>query len=302
MTNIDLSSSELDVLVETLERALNELNREIAETENPEYRQMLATKDHVLRTILQSLPKNIPIQVLKETNVIGGMRVSRRLGRSLAVNVIPRKVCPLDCIYCETGRTSLLTDERRAYIEPDVVIAQLRSFLREYRGSIDHLTLSASGEPTLNSKLGEIIAGIRGISAIPVAILTNGVLLHRDDVRWSLMDADVVLPSLDAVSEPVFRLVNRPHAHLSAGDLIDGLTAFRSEYTGQIWLEILIVRGFNDFSEELEKLAKAVERIQPDRIHLNTVVRTPVERFARPADIEVINRFRERLGPRCSVL
>lgn len=324
MTETRFTEAELDLLMETLEGRLNDLRREIAGTESAEYRQMLITRSAMLSRILRGLsfdrrrgfevrgemtrrPPMIHdpalfLNGLHERKLVHGPKRSRRLGHSLAVDIIPRKACPLDCIYCEIGRTNHLTNIREAFIDPDTVGNQLRSFLHSYKGRIDHITVSASGEPTLNSQIGEIIGCIKGISPVPVAVLTNGIMLNRGEVRRDLLEADVVLPSLDAVSEPVFHLVNRPHGSESAANLIRGLIAFRSEYTGQIWLEILLVKGFNDSAEELERLKQAVAKIQPDKIHLNTVVRAPAEPGAMPADEAVMRGFCATLGPRCTVL
>jgi wyosine [tRNA(Phe)-imidazoG37] synthetase (radical SAM superfamily) len=244
------------------------------------------------------------LQATEETLIrplVFGPKRSRRLGRSLAVDVIPRKTCPLDCVYCELGRTDHLTLERKEYVRADAVLEELREVLRNQEGEIDYITLSASGEPTLNSKLGEIIREIKRMTTIPVAVLTNGVLLFREDVRKDLLAADVVLPSLDAVSDHAFEAINRPHGRLDIEEVIDGLIAFRREFTGQIWLEILLVKGINDTPEELALLKSASERIGPDIIHLNTVVRPPAEGWARRVEVEDLRRIRRYFGPTCRV-
>ena len=158
--------------------------------------------------------------------LVFGPKRSRRLGWSLAVDVIPRKACPLDCVYCELGRTNHLTLERQEYVKVADIMEELRVVLDDRSGEIDHITLSASGEPTLNSKLGEIIRSIKSITRIPVAVLTNGVLLFREDVRKDLLDADIVLPSLDAASDLVFEQINRPHGRLDLEEIIEGLVRY----------------------------------------------------------------------------
>ena len=233
--------------------------------------------------------------------LVFGPKHSRRLGRSLAVDVVHRKTCPLDCIYCELGRTDHLTIERKEYVRAEEVLEELRSVLNEMTDGIDHITLSASGEPTLNSRLGEIIRRIKEMTTIPVAVLTNGVLFYREDVRRDVAEADIVLPSLDAASDHVFEAVNRPHGRLDLDDLGAGLVAFRREYTGQIWLEILLVKGINDTMEELAMLKTAVDRIRPDIIHLNTVVRPPAENRAGRLEVEELRKIRRYFGPTCRV-
>jgi wyosine [tRNA(Phe)-imidazoG37] synthetase (radical SAM superfamily) len=233
--------------------------------------------------------------------LVFGPKRSRRLGRSLAVDVIPRKTCPLDCVYCELGRTNHLTVARKEYVKAEAVLEELRVVLMNQREAVDHITLSASGEPTLNTKLGEIIREIKGMTAIPVAVLTNGVLLFREDVRRDLLQADIVLPSLDAASDHVFERINRPHGKLDLEEIIEGLVAFRKEFTGKIWLEILLVRGINDTPEELSLLKSAADRIRPDIIHLNTVVRPPAETWARRIEVEDLRKIRRFFGPSCRV-
>ena len=233
--------------------------------------------------------------------LVFGPKHSRRLGRSLAVDVIHLKTCPLDCVYCELGRTDRLTLQRREYVKVDDILEELRAVLAKQHNGIDHITLSASGEPTLNSKLGEIIREIKEMTTIPVAVLTNGVLLFREDVRRDLLQADIVLPSLDAVSDHVFERINRPHGRLDIEEIINGLVAFRKEFTGQIWLEILLVKGINDATEELALLKTVTEWIRPDIIHLNTVARPPAESWARRVEVEDLRRIRRNFGPSCRV-
>jgi wyosine [tRNA(Phe)-imidazoG37] synthetase (radical SAM superfamily) len=242
-----------------------------------------------------------PQEEIATRPLVFGPKRSRRLGHSLAVDVVHRKTCPLDCVYCELGRTDHLTLERREYVSVETVLEELRTVLRNGADGIDHITLSASGEPTLNSKLGEIIRRIKEMTTIPVAILTNGVLLFREDVRRDLLQADIVLPSLDAASDHVFEAVNRPHGRLDLEEIIDGLVTFRREFLGQIWLEILLVKGINDTLEELALLKTAVDRIRPDVIHLNTVVRPPAESWARRVEVEELRKIRRYFGPICRV-
>jgi wyosine [tRNA(Phe)-imidazoG37] synthetase (radical SAM superfamily) len=244
------------------------------------------------------------ISILPETlarPLVFGPRHSRRLGRSLAVDVIHLKTSSLDCVYCELGRTDRLTLQRREYVKVDVILEELQAALGKQHNGIDHITLSASGEPTLNSKLGEIIKQIKDMTTIPVAVLTNGVLLFREDVRRDLLQADIVLPSLDAVSDHVFERINRPHGRLDIEEIINGLVAFRKEFTGQIWLEILLVKGINDATEELALLKTVTEWIRPDIIHLNTVARPPAESWARRVEVEDLRRIRRNFGPSCRV-
>ncbi|HVP77936.1 MAG TPA: radical SAM protein, partial [Thermodesulfobacteriota bacterium] len=168
--------------------------------------------------------------------------------------------------------------------------------------SIEHLSLSGSGEPTLHSKIDSVVREIKAITSIPVAVITNGSLLFEEKVRESLLQADVVLPSLDAASAEIFEKINRPHSGISVGKVIEGMVEFRKIYKGQIWLEILFCKGVNDGQSELLLMKKAIDRIQPDLIHLNTVVRPPFEKWAVPLNQEEMEEIRTFFGKKASII
>jgi wyosine [tRNA(Phe)-imidazoG37] synthetase (radical SAM superfamily) len=198
---------------------------------------------------------------------------SRRLGMSLGIDLVPKKVCSLDCVYCEVGKTTKLTLDRKEYIRFDKIKKELTDYFNN-NPDPDYITFSGSGEPTLNSQIGNTLQFIKQLKpAIPVAVLTNGTLLFDKTVRDALKDADVVLPSLDAASEDVFQKINRPQNKLTIKNYIDGLIAFRNEFKGNIWLEIFILPGYNDHDEELTELKKAILKIRPDSIQINTLDR-----------------------------
>lgn len=208
---------------------------------------------------------------------------SRRLGMSLGVDLVPHKVCTLNCVYCECGKTTKLTTERREYIPYDEVVKEIDHYL-QHNPNPDYFTFSGSGEPTLNSRLGDVLQYIKSRSkGIPVAVLTNGTLLNDPQVRRELSAADVVLPSLDAADELAFIKVNRPHRTIKVPDMIQGLVDFRKEYSGKIWLEVLIIPGINDHEDHLVALKKAFEQIHPDEIQLNTLDRPGTEQNIRAA-------------------
>ena len=206
---------------------------------------------------------------------------SRRLGRSLGVDLIPPKTCPYDCIYCEVGPTTCQTGERFSY-QTEAIIAEMADYLKDPGVRPDVITLAGSGEPTLNQGLGRIIREIKAMSQIPVAVLTNGALLYLPEVRRELAAADMVLPSLDAAREETYRAINRPLPELSLASLLEGLTAFRREYRGRLWLEVMLLKGLNDTEEELSLLRRALRKIAPDKVQLNTAVRPVVEAAAAP--------------------
>ena len=227
---------------------------------------------------------------------------SRRLGRSLGIDLVPHKICTYDCIYCQIGDTTEKTLARKEYVPAGEILEEVERFLKEGAHSIDHLSLSGSGEPTLHSQIRSVIEGIKAITSIPVAVITNGSLLCEEEVRQDLLRADIVLPSLDAVSSDVFMRINRPRSGFSVEKVIEGLVEFRKVYKGQIWLEILFCKGINDGKEELMRMKKVVDRIQPDLIHLNTVVRPPSEKWAVPLGQKEMEEIRAFFGKSASVI
>jgi len=227
---------------------------------------------------------------------------SRRLGFSLGIDTVPYKTCSLDCIYCQVGRTTNKTIKRKEYISCDDILPEIEEILLKQKERIDYITFSGSGEPTLNSRMKTMINSIKKLASIPIAIITNGTLLFQPKIREELMEADLVIPSLDAVSEEVFKKVNRPHHSLGIDKIIDGLSDFSQEFKGKIWLEIMVVRGTNDSPQEIKRMAGAIEKIKLDKIQLNTVVRPPIEEFAQPVDLENLNKIRKALGRKCEVI
>ncbi|NLV24352.1 MAG: radical SAM protein [Deltaproteobacteria bacterium] len=220
---------------------------------------------------------------------------SRRLGRSLGIDLVPYKICSYDCIYCQLGRTTNLTLERREYVPIAAVLEELRAQLAAVPAP-DYITLAGSGEPTLNSGLGQLIEGIRELTEIPLAVLTNGSLLWMPEVRAELIKADLVVPSLDAGDEALFHHVNRPHPSLSFATMIDGLVKFRREFSGRIWLEIFLLGGVTGILYEVDKIAALVDRMQPDRVQLNTVARPPAEEYAFAVNREKLHSFSKRFS------
>jgi len=216
---------------------------------------------------------------------------SRRLGMSLGVDLVPKKVCTLDCVYCEVGKTTKLTLDRKEYIKFDKVKEELIHYFNN-NPDPDYITFSGSGEPTLNSRIGEMLQFIKQIKPnIPVAVLTNGTLFYDKKVREALLNADVVLPSLDAATNEVFMKINRPATNLTTDQYIQGLIDFRSEFKGKIWLEIFILPDYNDTDDELSELKKVILKINPDSIQLNTLDRPGTISNLRGATREELQRI-----------
>jgi wyosine [tRNA(Phe)-imidazoG37] synthetase (radical SAM superfamily) len=226
---------------------------------------------------------------------------SRRLGLSLGVDIVPHKACTLDCIYCQVGRTTQKTIERKEYVPIEAVLAEIKNRIKKGL-SADYITISGSGEPTLNSRLGELVDGIKKITKTPVAILTNGTLLYRPDVRADCAGADVVLPSLDAGDEQTFLKINRPHPDINIKKLIQGLIEFRKEYSGRIWLEVFLVQDVNTDDEQIASIRDVIEKICPDKVQLNTAVRPTAENGVRKVEIDDLNRIAQALGPKAEVI
>jgi wyosine [tRNA(Phe)-imidazoG37] synthetase (radical SAM superfamily) len=227
---------------------------------------------------------------------------SRRLGRSLGVDLVPYKTCTFDCIYCDLGRTTRKTIFRESYVKPEEIRRELELTLPTLSKKPDYITISGSGEPTLNLNIGDIIHNIKDLTSIPLAVLTNGSLFSLEEVREALVGADVVIPSLDAVNEVTFQCLNRPHPSLKMDEIISGLIQFRKQYRGQIWLEVVFCRGINDDKEEIERLKGVIERIQPDRVQLNTPVRPPAEEFAYPLTTTHLEEIRTKLGDKAEII
>ena len=216
---------------------------------------------------------------------------SRRLGMSLGVDLVPKKVCSLNCVYCEVGRTTTLTIDRKEYIKYNEVIEELTNYFNN-NPDPDYITFSGYGEPTLNIRIGDIIQFIKQNKPdIPIAILTNGTLLYDKKVREEIMDADVVLPSLDAATEKVFLKINRPPKTLTLNKYIHGLIMFRKEFTGKIWLEIFILPDYNDNKKELIALKKAIVKINPDSVQLNSLDRPGIKDNLRSATKEELQQI-----------
>jgi len=224
---------------------------------------------------------------------------SRRLGRSLGLDLVPLKTCSYDCIYCQLGRTTNKTVERREWLPLDQILAELREKLST---EPDWITLSGSGEPTLYARLEELIGGIHRLTDVPVAVLTNGSLLWQEEVRRQLLGADLVIPSLDAGDQPTFESVNRPHKSLSFERMLDGLAAMRREFHGQYWLEVFVLVGYTDTPAATERLAECVSRIRPDRVQLNTATRPTAEHYAVMVDRDKLAELARRFTPPAEVI
>jgi wyosine [tRNA(Phe)-imidazoG37] synthetase (radical SAM superfamily) len=210
---------------------------------------------------------------------------SRRLGRSLGIDVTPLKTCSFDCVFCQCGCTTTLVTERAEFVAFEEVCAEIERWLKE-DGAADCITFAGSGEPTLYSRLGDLIDFIKARTKIPVIVLSNGTLLHRIAVRDELLQADIVKVSLSAWDEASFKKINRPVPGLSFEQVLAGQREFRSEFRGELWMEVFLMEGINAAPEQVKKIAEAAAGIRPDKIHLNTAVRPPAEAEVSPVSKE----------------
>lgn len=230
-------------------------------------------------------------------NYLFGPVRSRRLGLSLGVDLLPFKTCSMNCVYCECGPTTSHTAEVMEYFPTHDVIAELDLYLGR-NPDLDVITFAGSGEPTLHSGLGDIIDFLKvKYPRYRVAVLTNGSLLWLEEVRRVLLRADIISPSLDAVSPEIFRKINRPARGLEPGKIIEGLIQLRAEFRGEIHLEVFIVPGVNDSPEELALIRGAALRIAPDRLQLNTLDRPGTDPSLEPADRGNLERIRDFMKP-----
>ena len=225
---------------------------------------------------------------------------SRRLGFSLGIDIIPFKICSYDCIYCQLGKTTDMTLLRKDYTPVQEILSEIREIIKQNK-QIDFLTFSGSGEPTLHSGIGHLINEIKKLTKIPIAVLTNGSLLHLAEVREDLRNADVVIPTLCTADESVFRKIHRGHENIDLQKLIDGYISFRKIFKGKLWLEVMLIKGINDKPQQIQKMKAVIDSIGPDKIQINTVVRPPNEDYAVPAAFETMQEARKILGEKSEI-
>ncbi len=230
------------------------------------------------------------------SNHIFGPVLSRRLGLSLGIDLVPFKTCTFDCAYCECGHTTNKTITRQEFFPPGEVLKGLGDVLAS-RPHLDTITLAGSGEPTLSLSLGPVIASVkREYPEYTLSVLTNGSLLTNAGVRGELFSADRVIPTLTSVYQETFERIHRPHPSLRIGTIIEGFVHFRKMYTGALWLEVFVIPGVNTTDRELEGLKAALEQINPDLVQLNTLDRPPAEEWVMAATDAELERVRDALG------
>lgn len=225
---------------------------------------------------------------------------SRRLGLSLGIDLVPVKTCSYDCLYCQVGRTTGKILDPEAFVPVRTITEELEEKLEKI--APDTITLSGSGEPTLYSPMAQLISSIKQMTDIRIAILTNGSLFWNEKVRAGVLEAQIIAPTLSTVFEETYRAIHRPHADIELGMIIEGLKALRRDFRGFIFLEVVLLAGFNDSAREIEGLKQVIGEISPDRIQLNTVVRPPANSRALSLDTVRLEEIRHFLGDKAEII
>jgi len=221
---------------------------------------------------------------------------SRRLGRSLGIDPIPSKTCDYQCIYCQLGKTTNFTSERKDFYPLEEIYEEIEQSINKNKGEFDYITFVGSGEPTLCKSLGKLILKAKELSNKPICVITNGSLLYQDDVKDDLIFSDVILPTLDAGDEKLFIKINRPHPSIRYEKMIQGYIDFRKEFSGKFWIEIMLMKGINDSKEELLKIKEKIDLIKPDRIDINVPIRPPTESWVKIPDQNIIPILNDVFG------
>jgi len=228
---------------------------------------------------------------------------SRRLGRSLGVNNIPVKICTYSCVYCQIGRTLKIQVDREEFYSPDEIFGEVKEKVEDIKRkgeALDYITFVPDGEPTLDLNLGKEILLVKSLG-FKVAVITNSSLIDREDVASELKLADLVSLKLDAVSEEMWRRVDRPARGLVYRDILEGMVRFRKEFEGEVITETMFVEELNDDREEIDKIAGFLSELKPDRAYIAVPTRPPAERWVKPAGERALASayaaFSEALGP-----
>ncbi len=244
--------------------------------------------------------------------IIFGPVVSRRLGISLGVDLLPSKICTLNCVYCEVGRTTTLTLERQEFYPLEDVLAELDAVLG-LNPKLDVVTFAGSGEPMLYSRFGEIIRYLKKYyPQYKTCLLTNGTLFYDPEVRAQAMEVDIVVPSVDAATEYAFRKINRNLPQNTLPQIFEGLEIFSREYRGDLQLEVFIVPGINDCDEEIYPIVEVAKRLNPSAVQLNSLDRPGTEKWTEtatpsslayiascfaPLRVDIVSKFKGKMTP-----
>lgn len=236
---------------------------------------------------------------LKTKRVFGPV-LSKRLGNSLGIDVIPHKTCSYNCIYCQLGSEENTITDLTNYYSVDEIIYELKEALLNNK-NIDYITFTGSGEPTLYKDLKKLIYEIKQITDIPVCVITNGSLLYKQEMRSNLLLADLIIPSLDAGNEETFKLIDNPNKEIDFDKMVEGLIEFKKVFKGEYWLEIFLLKDINDNEVELDDIIKIVKKIKPDRIQLITATRRVANEKAKALSDEELKKIKKYFNSKCDI-
>ncbi len=219
--------------------------------------------------------------------IVFGPVPSRRLGRSLGINNIPDKICTYACIYCQIGTTLRMEIKRRKFYDPKFIYEEVERKLNGKNENIDYITFVPDGEPTLDANLGKITEMLKDFG-ISLAILTNSSLITREDVQNDLTNFDFISFKVDAVSEELWRKIDRPHKNLRVEDILNAILDFRRDFSGKIVTETMLIGGI-DYSKEIPRLVDFLGHLSPDIAYIAVPTRPPAEPWVKPADEHILN-------------
>lgn len=226
-----------------------------------------------------------------------GPVASRRLGVSLGVDLVRPKTCPLDCVYCEAGATTRLTMERREYVPVDEVVRELDAVLSQHP-KLDYVTFSGSGEPTLNSRIGDVVRFVKTrYPEYRLCLLTNAMLFGDAKLIEEIAQVDLVVPSLDGSDAAEFLKINRPVAEFSFDKFVADLVRYTHGTRSRVNLELFIVPGVNDSDASIARFVELVRKMRLDLVQLNTLDRPGTEKSIVPSTPENTRRFISALAP-----
>ena len=225
-------------------------------------------------------------------NHVFGPVPSRRLGMSLGVDLVTGKSCNMNCIFCECGRTTGLTTERRRFKDPEEVKKEIKLALEEV--TPDYITFSGSGEPTLSLDLGEIIEWIKKNTTVKVCVITNSLLLDDMKVVEELKNADLIIPTINSVDNLIFKKINRPSVNDNIDRVMKGIENLSRYYKGDTYLECFIIEGLNDSDEHTDRMAKFLKPLHFTKLQLNSLDREGAESWVKPASMETLEKVKER--------
>lgn len=232
---------------------------------------------------------------MKNYKHIFGPVPSRRMGLSVGISPIPDGHCNYSCIYCQLGRTHNMTNKREEYFNCEEIVGEFKEYLKDLK-KYDVVTIVGEGEPLLYKNIGKLILEIQKLTDKPVAVITNGALLAEEEVREQLLNADIVLPSFDAANNEIYKKINRPHGSIDFEKSYEGLVEFSKKYKGQLWIEIMIIKDLNDSEEALYEIKKMLEKVEYDKIYINSPVRPPAEKFVKETGKDKFQKAIDILG------